>query len=475
MNFLDKKWDELKTDEENILKDERERKLREIIPSIIFLVTVILSTYFTHFLAFAFRNQIDIAKKYIPFTKLWSYFEVFISQNIGDILVIPLIAAGAFVIIGLITVAILRQYIKRTKCKIASLCPETKNLDSAIIWAKTLKKRLRLSPRYSILAIIIAILWIIGITAIIIYKFKDTTVISDQCIIGWAEVLIYWVAWCVVNRFAGVPKYRWSSHFNYIIKEINEEKEKQLKINKLFELYIDDKHEEVRELLKDYEDSKLGDICALKILTAKLETDTTEQVRNSYDSLWKAKDLGFVNDKIRQDVNEWLDVLTPMVKVLAQEDILKAYKLVIDDNTNQIILHTSTHYEYGHPDAVVLQIFSYINSDDLNEPKRYEAWLKDLKNAKRRGIVEELQEITETLIGKLENQIRINKEIEKKEKEREAKIASYYTPTYSMGGPLSSWAEPSGWEDFRTGEPLYRVEGRIVNANGEEVSVAWWD
>ena len=472
MNFLDKKWDELKNDEENILKDERERKLREIIPSIIFLVTVILSTYFTHFMAFAFRNQIDITKKYIPFTKLWSYFEVFISQNIGDILVIPLIAAGAFVIIGLITVAILRQYIKRTKCKITSLCPETKNLDSAIIWAKTLKKRLRLSPRYSILAFIIAVLWIVGITAIIVYKFKDNETIFDHYIIGFAEVMIYWVAWCVVNRFAGVPKYRWSSHFNYIIKEINEEKEKQLKFNNLIQLYIDNKYDKVRELLKDYENAKLGDICALKILTAKLETDTTEQVRNSYDSLWKAKDLGFVNDKIRQDVNEWLNVLTPMVKALAKEDILNAYKLVIDDNTNQMILYTGTHSNYGHPDAVVLQIFSYISSEHLNEPKRYEAWLEDLKNAMRRGVEEELQEITETLIGKLENQIRINKELEK---EKEKSRASYYTPTYSMGGPLSSWAEPSGWEDFRTGEPLYRVEGRIVNANGEEVSVAWWD
>ena len=288
-------------------------------------------------------------------------------------------------------------------------------------------------------------------------------------------MLFYWVAWCVVNRFAGVPKYRWSSHFNNIIKEIKEEKEKQLKINKLFELYIDDKYEEVRELLKDYEDSKLGDISALKILTAKLETDTTEQVRNSYDSLWKAKDLGFVNDKIRQDTDEWLNVLTPMVKALAQEDILKAYKLVIDDNTNNMILYTGTHLNYGHPDAVVLQIFSYINSDDLNELKRYEAWLEDLKNARRRGIVDELQEIAETLISQLEKQIRINKEYEKLEKEREAKRAAYYTPTYSMGGNLSSWAEFSGWYDFRTGEPLYRVEGHIVNANGEEVSPAWWE
>ena len=272
-----------------------------------------------------------------------------------------------------------------------------------------------------IFAIIIAILWIVGITAIVIHSFNITKNIGDQLVVGGVEALLYLIAWGFLNWFVGVPKYDLSSHFKDIIKD--------------------------------------------------LETDATEQVRKAYDSLWKAKDLGFVNDKIRQAVDEWLSVLTPTVKLLAQDDMLKAYTYIIADQTDRLVYDCAPHVEYGHPDAVVIQIYAYIRSEHLNNPDRYEAWLKDLKMAKRRGVSEEFEEFIEMLITKLDDQIRINKEYERIERRR----AATYTPTYSMGGPISSWAEPSGWTDFRTGETLYRVEGRIVNGNGEEVSVAWWE
>ncbi len=70
---------------------------------------------------------------------------------------------------------------------------------------------------------------------------------------------------------------------------------------------------------------------------------------------------------------------------------------------------------------------------------------------------------------------------------REQQKAASWTPStpvtttsdYSFSdysAPIST-LEPTIWSDFRTDEPLYRdtATGKIVNAAGEEVSVAWWD
>lgn len=472
MELLDKKWDKLKNEEERLFAEERKRKICEGIPSIIFLVIVMLESYFSHFAVLIFSNRSDITKKFIPIPQLWNCLDKINLQDIPSVaFMIPLVGAAAFGIIAGITAALLSRFTKNIKGNAPSLCPKTKSFDSAIIWTKALKKRHIWAPRFFIIALLIVVLWIVGITTIIIYNYKDTIDFSNTLLTGFAEILFYSIVWAILIFYFGVPKYQWVSYFNNIIKELKTEKEKQAKFNNLIQLYIDNKHDEVRELLKDYKNTKSGDICALKIHTAKLETDITEQVRNAYDSLWKAKELGFVNDKIRQDTDEWLAVLTPMIKALAQEDILKAYQQIIDGDTG-LILYCDEHAAYGHPDAVVLQIFGYINSGLMNDPERfYESWLEKIKMAKRRGISEELQEMAETLITGLEKQIRINKEYEKWEKQ----IAAKYTPTYSMDGSLSSWAEFSGWYDFRTGEPLYRVEGHIVNAKGEDVSAAWWE
>jgi hypothetical protein len=87
-----------------------------------------------------------------------------------------------------------------------------------------------------------------------------------------------------------------------------------------------------------------------------------------------------------------------------------------------------------------------------------------------------LEEILEEIVDKLESNIRYKTELEEEEKRRARKTPSFSPEFYhSLSAPLSTWAEDSGWTDFRTGETLYRVEGRIVNAKGEEVSAAWWD
>ena len=220
MDFLDKKWDELKSDDEKIFKDERERKLCEGIPGIILLILVMLEAYLSHFIAFAFRQQIDITKKFIPFSGFWKYFDNLSPQNISNILVIPLVAAIGFAIIALIAFAISRYFIKKINVSLPTLCPETKSLDSAIIWAKALKRHLRWSPRYSILAFVLAVFWIVGMTAIIILNFKDTANVFDQLMIGFSEILLYLITWGILNFFTGVPKYRLSSHFNDIITKI---------------------------------------------------------------------------------------------------------------------------------------------------------------------------------------------------------------------------------------------------------------
>lgn len=61
------------------------------------------------------------------------------------------------------------------------------------------------------------------------------------------------------------------------------------------------------------------------------------------------------------------------------------------------------------------------------------------------------------------------------ERKRTEKFKSSFNPYLYQAGALPTWAEPSGWTDFRTGEPLYRVDGHIVNGNGKIVSPAWWD
>lgn len=56
-------------------------------------------------------------------------------------------------------------------------------------------------------------------------------------------------------------------------------------------------------------------------------------------------------------------------------------------------------------------------------------------------------------------------------KKREQKPSYPSTPLYG-----NNIKESTVWSDFRTGEPLYRTyDGKIVNAGGEEVSVAWWE
>lgn len=54
-----------------------------------------------------------------------------------------------------------------------------------------------------------------------------------------------------------------------------------------------------------------------------------------------------------------------------------------------------------------------------------------------------------------------------------------YTPSSYSLSSSSSYPPPTRettiWTDWRTGEPLYRENGKIVNGSGEEVSVAWWD
>lgn len=182
---------------------------------------------------------------------------------------------------------------------------------------------------------------------------------------------------------------------------------KQRKINKGIGLFLKGKHAKAKNIFKDFQDDRNGDVVAVKILLDEPESVSVEQFRNIYGGLWKAKDLGFANDGIKQAVESKLDVVTPVVMEHAREDILKIYKQY-NNGEEEMLCGCREHVAYGHPDAIALQIWGYMKFGCKDEPKCYypssclfTEWFNDLNTAKRRGISEEFNEHTETLMKQL--------------------------------------------------------------------------
>ena len=258
-------------------------------------------------------------------------------------------------------------------------------------------------------------------------------------------------------------------------KKATAETERQEKIARGIELFLDGDYTEAAKLFQNFSMNSCGDITAIKVLSDRKRGKDIQAVRESYDLLWKAKDLGFYNDGIRKAVDEALAIITPVVNEAAQEDMLKIMQAYLNNYHGSVRMDCEPHIAYGYPDAIVLDIVTRVQSDVLNNPRYYRDWLEKMKLAKRRGLSEFATEITDQLIADLEVTIHYNEEIEAEERQRAEKFKSSFNPYLYQTGSLPTWAEPSGWTDFRTGEPLYRVDGHIVNGNGEIVSPAWWD
>lgn len=490
MEFLSKVWSRLETEEKMLFARERKRKIRETVTGIIFLVVVCLESYIAHFSYAAVYNPNTTATKLIPIPALWSSLDSLMSSDSENIIVISMLGAAALAIVGSIIAFSVRIITNKLDGNAPTIAPKTKSIDSALNWAQALDKRWEKKSRIYLFSLLISVFWIAAVTAISTLLCKsgtaDSEAVLNNIFIGCQEAACFAVTWAVlkINVYTSVPD---GTASHAIIEDIKKHKkkqkeeaekqrraeEKQKKINEGIQLFLDGKYAEAKKHLKSLSDTNSGDVAAIKILSTKKLGEKIDTLRSSYNNLWKAKDLGFINDDIRKAVDLALKTITPVIMKEAQKDIFEIYQNFLDGYTGSMTYNCEKHVAYGHPEAIVMQIVGYVQSEHMNNPRRYEGWLESLKMAERRGLSEITKDIAEELIVDLEIKIRYNKEYEEEEKRRQRR--NPFTPSFYMPGPLSSWAEPSGWTDFRTGETLYRVEGKIVNANGEEVSPAWWE
>lgn len=253
-------------------------------------------------------------------------------------------------------------------------------------------------------------------------------------------------------------------------KQEQQAQEKAAKIQQGIALFNEGKYEEARKLLKGIQNSTSGDLAAIQLLTDTKLGSAEDGAERAYKLLWDAKELGFRDSKIRQAVDDALDRIKPLVMERSQEQLFAAYTSFLGQYYGSVVYKCKPLMEFGHPDAIALTVVSHLLSD--NDPDRYPAWLELLKKAKRRGFDPLYDEIVAEAMTKMEEAVRYNEFAEQQRAKRASQAAS--TPSYPVSGGIPTWAEPSGWYDFRTGETLYRVNGKIINGNGEEVSAAWW-
>lgn len=246
------------------------------------------------------------------------------------------------------------------------------------------------------------------------------------------------------------------------------ENEKAQKLQEATELFHAGKFEESRKIIMKINDAQNGDLAAMKALTDTRLGKKADGAQQAYKLLWDAKELGFRDHKIRDAVDAALAQIKPLMMEQSQDQLTKAYAHFLNGHHASVIYDCEALAEFGHPDAIMLMLVS--KTICQNDPRRYPEWMALAKKAKRRGFDPMFEEIFQELITKLEAAIRYNKEYEK---ERANRQSTFSGGTYYPN--INTWAEPSGWTDFRTGETLYRVNGKIVNANGEEVSPAWWE
>ena len=258
-----------------------------------------------------------------------------------------------------------------------------------------------------------------------------------------------------------------------VAAEAQEEQERQAKYAEGSAAFFAGDYKTAKTILDKVHFKDSADAEALVLLSSEQKDISLAGVRKTYGQLWNAWEKGFRDPRVREATKTALDAFVAVIDEAAQPDLIKAYACFLTNDWNGASDALAKHVKYSYPDAVALDIVCRVMSD-RNDPDLYPEWLKALKTAKQRRISDMYIEICDELIGKMEVAIRQNEQNAKRRAEERKRREALYTPLSTCGG-IPTWAEPSGWTDFRTGEPLYRVNGRIVNANGEEVSPAWWE
>ena len=492
---LDKIWERLGQEETLFCTWKRRKRIRDTVMGVFFTFMVWLLALVTHFSYAACFTQITFHRKFIPIPALWNKLDVFLSEAPDNIIVVSMGAALVLAIAGAILAIVLRTTTNKVRASKRDILPPpaSKTLKSALARAKQLDNLWEKKSRRFLLSLLLGVLGVAIMATVSTLMCKNAgaseDAVLDSIFIGIQSAFTYWALWGVLKLYIITPiPSEQSSHklVSDIEREIKKQAElaekeakeaaRQQKIEQSIQLFLDGKYTEVKKLLHNFSASKCGDVAAIKILADQKSGNTLESLRKSYDVLWKAKDLGFYNDKIRQAVDLALETVTPLVREQAQADMFNIFQSFLNDYYGDVIHDCELHVAYGHPDAIIMQVLCKIQTATNSSARTYAEWLELIKIAKRRGVSDFLEEISDEIVAKLESNIRYKKELEEEEKRR-AREAPSFSPEFYKGlvSPLSTWAEDSGWTDFRTGETLYRVEGRIVNAKGEEVSAAWWE
>ena len=492
---LDRIWEKLGQEETLYYTWKQRKRIRDTVMGVFFTFMVWLLALVTHFSYAACFTQITFHRKLVPIPALWDKLDAFLSEAPDNIIVVHMGAAFVLAIAGAIFAIILRTLTKKVKaCKKDILpSPASKTWESALARAKQLDDLWWKKSRRFLLALLLGVLGVAIMATVSTLMCKNAgaseDAVLDSILIGIQSAFTYWVLWGVLKLYIITPEPS-EQNAHKLVLDIEREIERQAelakkeaeaaarrqKIEQGIQLFLDGKYSEVRKLFRDFSASKCGDVIAIQILSDQKNGNTLKSLQKSYDLLWKAKDLGFYNDKIRQAVDLALEKVTPIVREQAQEDMFKIFRSFLNDYYGDVIYDSEPHVAYGHPDAIIMQVLCKIQTATNSSARTYTEWLELIKTAKRRGISDFLEEISDEIIDKLESNIRYKKDLEEEEKRR-AREAPAFSPAFyqGLGGSIPTWAEVSGWTDFRTGETLYRVEGRIVNAKGEEVSAAWWE
>lgn len=184
---------------------------------------------------------------------------------------------------------------------------------------------------------------------------------------------------------------------------------RQRMLDKSIKYFHEGKFDKVEKIIEKLEWDRQGDVEAMKMLISGLCVDDIEQAREIYGRLWDSTEFGFLNDKIAREVELKLAAVTPIVLENAKEDIAEIYKLYQSKDDKAMYRVCKQHASYGHPDAVALQIWGYMEFGcDKESPEYYyrdyvyDIWLRRLKMATQKGISPEFKEHTETLIKQLE-------------------------------------------------------------------------
>lgn len=184
---------------------------------------------------------------------------------------------------------------------------------------------------------------------------------------------------------------------------------RQRMLDKSIKYFHEGKFDRVKKIIEKLEWDRQGDVEAMKMLISGLCVDDIEQAREIYGRLWDSTEFGFLNDKIAREVELKLAAVTHIVLENAKEDIAEIYKLYQSKEKEAMFRACKQHASYGHPDAVALQIWGYMEFGcDKESPEYYyrdyvyDIWLRRLKMATQKGISPEFKEHTQVLVKKLE-------------------------------------------------------------------------